>query len=254
MTFGYTFSKAAWKARRRRFKFDGPVPEYLRKPKRYTRLHLAEVSSVENGAGYDCTVRLIKREDDIMKRQQQSHEPFALTEVDNKLARSVINAMDFDRASKAHSAGKLTNVEYADIVRGLANVAYPNDRKALSKFLAVNATTQAAKVAADYAASQKPIGPDDAHARQRAVTAVGSGVGIAPSHNPYRSTTMSDSAANSDGVEAPSISPSYNKFGHPAHIGLKPHIISSIAREFFNNDVIAAASYIAARGREMFPG
>jgi hypothetical protein len=108
--FGFTFSKQSWTARR--------------KAKRLKNRQIAEVSSVDRGAGEGCDVLLMKR--DIREtKMRQSHEPFALEAPELEKAKRVLRAMDLDKLFKAHNAGQVDGAEFSDILRGLAAASYP---------------------------------------------------------------------------------------------------------------------------------
>jgi hypothetical protein len=136
---------------------------------------------------------------------EQSHEPFALHSLE--AAKRVMRAMDLDAANKAHSNGKLSNVEYSAVVQGLAQAAHPGDPKALSKYVEQNKLAFAAKARSDYERSQT-YNVDDAHAHARATLAVGNGVGIGP--RAAGGNTYGGTAASDDGVTGTLPSPTDN--------------------------------------------
>jgi hypothetical protein len=120
----------------------------------------------------------------------------------------VMSAMDLDKANKAHSDGKLSNVDYSEVLRGLANAAYPNDGKlALGRFIEANKSAFAEKLAADYARSQQAApgtaeGPDlrEAHLAERR-RGVRSGIGVGPR---VSTSGITGTAANDDGTDVTS--------------------------------------------------
>jgi hypothetical protein len=120
--------------------------------------------------------------------QQQDFEPFAL---DAKTAQRVGDALSFDKLNRAHSDGQIDNASYADIVAGLARMAYPGDPQALSKFLKLHAVEMAEKLRGDYARSQF-------------AGATGNGIGIKPLPN--------GAVSNGNGVWALSAADATKRF------------------------------------------
>jgi hypothetical protein len=199
------------------------------------------------GAGYQCEVKIRKNEDDMQKHNRQTHEPFALTETDAKTAKSLVNAIDFDRLNKAHSAGKVSNAEYSDILRGIANATYPGDKQALAKFLKANSAVMSAKLAADYSAAQA------AHDQQQR-TGVGTGHGIAaPAQAAGAANDGVGSRSAVDGQPVQSGNESYmGKFAPPADMLVTVDNIKAIAKSHFKGDVVKAATVLRQRGIEEF--
>jgi hypothetical protein len=119
----------------------------------------------------------------VEKKPHNGREPFALE-------------LMLDKAFKSHSDGKLDNVGLSDVLRGLADAAYPGDKNAMSKFVEANKAAFAAKVTADHAALYSV---DDAHQHARETLAVGNGIGIGPraaGGNTYAGTAAADDGTN----------------------------------------------------------
>ena len=235
MTFGFAFSKRAWTERRKQ----------RRRTSRLTNLKIVEVSSVDNGAGMDCTIRLLKREGNIMEKRTQSHEPFALSKPDAARAKRLVDAIDFERLNKAHSSGKISSAEYSEVLRGMANTAYPGDKQALAKFLKANSAVMAAKLAHDYSALHAQIAGQQA-------TGVGNGLGL---------QRLNQNGVLSDGVNSPNAvgnqpvqsgNEVYAKFAHPRDTAVTVENVAKLARDHFGGDVVKAATALRRAGEEKF--
>jgi hypothetical protein len=226
------------------FLYDGPVPAYLRKPKRYTNLTISEVSSVDNGAGRQCEVVLRKREDDMQKMPHNGREPIAMTDKQElERAKRLNAALSLSKLCKQHSAGEIDGATFSNVMQGYARTEFGTGKDAMAKYVAAHHDTLSQKLKADY---------EDCQNEDSEKSAVGNGVGVAPSHNPYRSTVMSDSAANSDGVSAPTTGPVYNKFAHPRDTAVTVENIKELAKSHFKGDIIKAATALRRAGEEKF--
>jgi hypothetical protein len=168
---------------------------------------------------------------------RQTHEPFALTNEDTETGKRLVTRMKFAKLNEAHSRGEIDGASYSNIISEWAKVLFPGDRQALGKFLKLHHEELADKIRDDYRRNQG---------------AAGSGVGVAPSHNPHRSTSYSDSAANTDGVQSPSINPIRNKSAQPGDAAITVENLHKLANEFFSGDIVRAGSALRSRAKEIF--
>src|SRR5262249_46283511 len=106
-SFGFTFSKQAWTARRRKA------------ARRLSNLQIQEVSSVDRGAGHGCEIKLIKRSNEMPSLNQA-------------VGASRIAKLLNDRLA----SGELSNVEWSQYTRELAEQLHPNARSPLTEFFA----------------------------------------------------------------------------------------------------------------------
>jgi hypothetical protein len=224
------------------FLFDGP--NFLRKPKQFKNLTIAEVSSCVNGAGYKCEVVLRKREEEKMR---QSHEPFALTDkMEVERAKRINAALSLSKLCKQHSDGEIDGATFSTALQGFARMEYGTGKDAMQKYIAAHHEELSQKLKADYSAMHA------AHDQQQA-TGVGNGLGL---------QRLNQNGVLSDGVNSPNAvgnqpvasgNESYTaKFAPPADMLVTVENISVIAKKYFNGDVVKAATVLRQRGQEEF--
>jgi hypothetical protein len=110
-------------------------------------------------------------------------------------------AMEYRKVNEKHSAGEIDSATYSAVIQGLARIAFPDDKDALSKFLKLHAEELSEKLRKDYEREQRRTalagyegtGIGDGIAWAGAV--VGGGVGYSNNNNDAKVDGVSSGSA-----------------------------------------------------------
>jgi hypothetical protein len=197
MSFGY--------ARR-----PSPAQQRRNKARRLVNLSVHEVSSVTQGAGMGCEVKLLKRDEgkNEMEKKRTVVDDLPAHKVaarDLRTADHVLRAFNLAKLNREHSEGKVDNVLYSQLLRHMAEAQYPGDKNAFAKFMKDNTLEMAEKVRADNERQQKVGALGNGYGAPLGVGsnyhgATGSGVGMTDRtgyNNTYSASAADTGVANS---------------------------------------------------------